>query len=85
MSVTIGSQGTQTYAILNHGGKAIQVPCKDENEAKMAAEGLKEVETKMVAEEKKSGKTPEQYMDYLAKQASKPTGVGEKLDVTSKA
>ena len=85
MSVTIGTQGTQTYAVLNHGGKSIEVPCKDKKEAETTVVELQRLEAQMIAEGQKLGKTPEQYMDYLAQPASKPAGVGEKLDVTSKA
>jgi len=85
MSVTIGGQGPQTYVELNHGGQAMKIPCENPEQAKEAAEALKQVEAKMVVEEKKLGKTPEEYMTYLAEQAVKPAGVGEKLDITSKA
>ncbi len=85
MSVTTEIKGSQPYVVLNHGGKALEVPCKDTNEAQKTAAELQILEAQMVKQEQNLGKTPEQYMDYLAQQASKPAGVGEKLDITSKA
>ena len=84
MSVTIGTQGVKPYVELNHGGQAMKIPCDTPEQAKETAEALKQVEAKMVEQEKKLGKTPEEYMTYLAQQAVKPAGVGAKLDVTSK-
>lgn len=80
MSVTISGTNVE----LQHGGRSIQVPCKDEKEAKAVAAEVTKVEAKMIEEEKKTGQTPEQFMTNLEK-SMPPKGVGEKLDVTSKA
>lgn len=83
MSVSIGNQGSQYVVELQHGGKAIQVPCKDEKDANDKAKEAKLVEAELVKQEKKLGVSPEQYMAAMEQQAAatKPQGVGEKLDV----
>lgn len=77
MSVTIGNQGSQYFVELSHGGKAVQIPCKDEKEAEKVAKEAKIVEQKIEAQEKKQGKV--QPQPDLA-QGTPPAGVGEKLD-----
>jgi len=83
MSVAIANQGSQYVVELNHGGKAVQIPCKDKADAKEKAKEAKLVETELVKQEKKLGVSPEQYMAAMEQQAAatKPAGVGEKLDV----
>ena len=83
MSVAIANQGSQYVVELNHGGKAVQIPCTDKNDAKTKAAEAKKVEAALVQQEKKLGVSPEQYMAAMEQQAAatKPEGVGEKLDV----
>jgi hypothetical protein len=69
-----------TNVEFNHGGKSVQIPCKDEKEAKKVAAEVKKAEKQLIAQEKKAGITPEQYVTNLAK-STPPAGVGEKLDV----
>lgn len=82
MSVSIGAQGAQTYVELKHGGQAIQVPVENKEQAKQAAKEMAKVEAEMIKQEKKLGKTPEEFMVYLQEQAVKQQGTGEKLDKT---
>jgi len=83
MSSTIVTQGNQTYIELSHGGQKMQVAC-NKDEAEKVKQATDEFEAKLIEKEKKMGVTPEQYMTAaLAQQATKPEGVGNKLDVNT--
>jgi hypothetical protein len=80
MSVTIGNQGSQIYVELNHGGKSVQVPCKNEAEAKQVAAAAVEAEKKIEAKEQaQAGNTGTTTPVDLTK-STPPEGVGEKVN-----
>lgn len=76
MSVSIGCQGTQCYVELNHGGKTLQIPCKDKEEAQKIAEEAQIVEQKIEAKEKE-----DQKVDL--NKSTPQAGVGQKLDTAA--
>lgn len=80
MSVTIGSQGSQVYVELKHGGKSLQIPCKDQNEAQQVKAAAEEAEKKIEEKEKAQAAANGATTPVDLAQSTPPAGVGTKID-----
>lgn len=80
MSVSIGTQGSQVYVELKHGGKSLQIPCKDAAEAEQVKIAAEEAEKKIEEKEKAQASNNGATTPVDLSKSTPPVGVGTKVD-----